>query len=156
MIRTLVVAGLLAAILPLAAEAQQADRAHVATIESCIENYSRGAPQGRVIGGCVGIIDGRCRSRTTIEIADCILAEHRAWDALLNRWWGPMKAAAQADGSWDRLLASQRAWIAEKEAACHRAYDSAGGGSIRVIYGAECHRDWTARKTVEFYYALNR
>ncbi|ETX14511.1 hypothetical protein OCH239_02810 [Roseivivax halodurans JCM 10272] len=141
-------------VLPMPSVAQEARG--VAAIEDCVENRSRGGTQESVIGGCVGIVDGSCRGGTTLEISDCIMAEYRAWDSLLNRWWEPMKSAAQANGSWDGLLNAQRAWIAEKEVACQRAYDSAGGGSIRVIYGAECQRDMTAAKAVEFFYALYR
>ena len=139
---------------PLPAAAQEAR--DVAAIEQCVESRSRGAPPDVVIGDCVGSLDASCRGGTTLEITDCIMAEYRAWDTLLNRWWEPMRSAARADGSWDRLLTAQRAWIAEKEAACQRAYDSADGGSIRVIYGAECQRDRTAAKAVEFFYALYR
>ena len=67
-----------------------------------------------------------------------------------------MRERARANGSWDRLLASQRQWIKDRDAECQRAYDSAGGGSIRVIYGAECQRNLTARKAIEFYFSLYR
>jgi len=51
---------------------------------------------------------------------------------------------------------AQRQWIKDRDAECRRAYDRAGGGSIRVIYGAECQRDLTARKAIEFYFILYR
>ncbi|WP_306154911.1 lysozyme inhibitor LprI family protein [Roseovarius sp. MMSF_3281] len=143
-------------ILPLMAHAQTASRSDVAQIEECVRNYSKGAPQERVIGGCVGIIDGACRSKTTIEIADCIMRETAAWDHLLNAWWKPMKERAQADGSWNRLLDAQRQWIKERDAECQRVYDEWRGGTIRVIFAAECQRDLTAKRAVEFYYALNK
>ncbi|MBS0124269.1 lysozyme inhibitor LprI family protein [Thetidibacter halocola] len=141
-------------LVPGAAQAQQAQPADVQTLQSCVQNYANGAPQSRVIGGCVGIIDGAFRNGTTLEIAEGIMREHAAWDTLLNAWWQPMKARAQANGTWDRLLASQRQWIRDRDAECQRAYDSAGGGSIRVIYAAECQRDLTAAKAVDFFYSL--
>ena len=143
-------------ILPVISHAQSASRSDVAQIEQCVRNYSKGAPQERVIGGCVGIIDGGCRNKTTIEIADCIMRETAAWDHLLNAWWTPMKERAQADGSWNRLLNAQRQWIRERDAECQRVYDEWREGSIRVIFAAECQRDLTAKRAVEFYYALNK
>ena len=143
-------------ILPAISHAQSASRSDVAQIEDCVRNYSKGAPQERVIGGCVGIIDGACRNKTTIEIAECIMRETAAWDYLLNAWWKPMKARAQANGNWDRLLNAQRQWIKARDAECQRVYDEWRDGSIRVIFAAECQRDLTAKRTVEFYYALNK
>ncbi|MFD1344239.1 lysozyme inhibitor LprI family protein [Litorisediminicola beolgyonensis] len=125
--------------------------------QRALEGCTAGAGQARAAEArCIGLLSEGCRDQTTLGISECLMAEQKAWDALLNRWWGPMRERAKANGSWDRLLAGQRAWIAEKEAACQAAYDSAGGGSIRVIYAAECLRDRTAQKAIEFYYSLNR
>lgn len=84
------------------------------------------------------------------------MRETAAWDYLLNAWWKPMKARAQANGNWDRLLNAQRQWIKARDAECQRVYDEWRDGSIRVIFAAECQRDLTAKRAVEFYYALNK
>lgn len=139
---------------PAMVAAQQADPRDVAAVQGCVDSQSRGTPQAHVIGTCVGIISNSCGDQTTLGISECIMREHAAWDRLLNDWWKPMRARAKADGSWPQLLARQRQWIADRDAECAAAYDSAGGGSIRVIYAAECQRDLTARKAVEFYYSL--
>lgn len=128
----------------------------VSRVGACVQSAAARASQAQVLSQCAGITIGSCGSQTTIEIADCLMREAGAWDAWLNAWWGPMRERARANGSWDRLLASQRQWIKDRDAECRRAYDSAGGGSIRVIYGAECQRDLTARKAIEFYFSLYR
>ncbi|MCP1168172.1 lysozyme inhibitor LprI family protein [Limimaricola litoreus] len=128
----------------------------VSRVGACVQSAAARGSQAQVLSQCSDIIAGSCRDQTTIGIADCLMREAGAWDAWLNAWWGPMRAAAQADGSWDRLLAAQRQWIKDRDAECRRAYDRAGGGSIRVIYGAECQRDLTARKAIEFYFHLYR
>ena len=144
-------------LLPATLYAQSANPRDVASLEQCVEGYSKGAPQSRVIGGCVGILKARCRDiGTTVGLSECIMREHAAWDHLLNAWWKPMRARAKANGTWDNLLARQRRWIKDRDAECERAYNSAGGGSIRVIYAAECQRDLTAKRAVEFYYILNK
>ena len=128
--------------------------AQIRALETCVDRASHGAPQASVVAACTGRT--ACADQTTVGIAQCLQTETAAWDVLLNRWWKPMKARAQADGSWNRLLASQRKWIKDRDAACEKAYNDAGGGSIRVIWAAECFRDRTAAKAVEFYHALYR
>ena len=128
----------------------------VAKLRQCVENYSKGAPQSRANGGCVGIVGSACGGETTLAISECLQRETAAWDALLNEWWTPLRAKAKADGSWNRLLAAQRQWIKDRDAECRRVYDEAGGGSIRVIWAAECMRDLTAKRAVEFFYMLYR
>jgi uncharacterized protein YecT (DUF1311 family) len=131
-------------------------REEVSRVGACVQAAAARGSRSQVLSQCTDIIAGGCRSQTTIEIADCVMREAGAWDSWLNAWWGPMRARAQANGSWDRLLAAQRQWIKDRDAECRRAYDRAGGGSIRVIYGAECQRDLTARKAIEFYFILYR
>jgi uncharacterized protein YecT (DUF1311 family) len=139
-------------LLPVAAGAASSD---AAKLQGCVESSASG-PQSGVLGKCVGMFQPSCKDDTTIGIAECMMREQRGWDELLNAWWTPMKARAQANGSWDSLLAAQRQWIKDRDAECARRYEEAGGGSIRVIYGAECQRDLTAARAVEFFYSLNR
>ncbi|WP_341211537.1 lysozyme inhibitor LprI family protein [uncultured Limimaricola sp.] len=131
-------------------------REDVARVGTCVQTAAASGSQAQVLAQCSDIIAGACRGQTTLEIADCVMREAGAWDSWLNAWWGPMRARAQANGSWDRLLAAQRQWIKDRDAECARAYDRANGGSIRVIYGADCQRDLTARKAIEFYFSLYR
>ncbi len=138
----------------LAQPASAASSRDVQSLENCVRDSARGASAEQTAGRCIGILSTACRDQNTLGIAECIMNEQAAWDTLLNAWWKPMSAQAKQNGSWDRLLASQRKWIKDRDAACERAYESAGGGSIRVIYGAECQLDMTARKAVSFYYDL--
>lgn len=141
------------------AVADQPTQAHIDRIEKCVAANSAGQPQSSALSSCVGQVATDCSSNsseTTVSLASCLEREHGAWDALLNAWWKPLRARAKGNGTWDALLASQRQWIKDRDAECQRAYDAAGGGSIRVIYGWECQRDLTAQKAVEFFYQLYR
>lgn len=131
------------------------EAADIAQIEACVRTYAKDAPQERVIEGCVRIVESACDGKTTIGISECIMRETRAWDHLLNAWWTPLKAQAQASGEWDRLLAAQRQWIRDRDAECARVYDEWRDGSIRVIFAAACQRDLTAQRAVAFYYRLH-
>ncbi|MRU14350.1 DUF1311 domain-containing protein [Roseovarius sp. A21] len=146
---------LLAAIWPAASHAEAEGAADVAQIEACVRNYAKGAPQERVIGGCVGIIKSACGGKTTIEISDCIMRETAAWDHLLDAWLARLKERQKTSGDVDRLLADQRRWSEDREAECARVYDKWREGSIRVIFAATCYRDMAAERAVEFYYRLN-
>ncbi|UMA65653.1 DUF1311 domain-containing protein [Roseivivax marinus] len=157
MIRLLAALCLLALPTPLPAQGARApSQSEVGALESCIASQSRGGPPAQVAKACSGLIADRCPDDTTIGISQCLQTETAAWDTLLNRWWGPMRANAQRNGTWDRLLADQRAWISRKEAACAAVYEEWKDGSIRTIMAASCLRDWTAEKTAEFYAALHR
>ncbi|WP_417723718.1 lysozyme inhibitor LprI family protein [Salipiger sp.] len=148
--KTLLSALFLTLLLPLGASAASRD---AATLERCVTTQSSGS-KARTLQACLGRF--ACNDQTTIGIAECLMREQRAWDELLNAWWAPMKARAQKNGSWNRLLASQRKWIKDRDAECARRYEEAGGGSIRVIWGAECQRDLTAKKAVDFFFDLYR
>ena len=128
----------------------------IANIEQCVRSVGARGNQRQVFRSCTELIAGPCRNGTTLEIADCLMRETNAWDTWLNAWWKPMRTRAEANGSWERLLAAQRQWIKDRDAECFRAYDSVDGGSLRVIYGAACHRDLAARKAIEFYFSLYR
>lgn len=141
--------------LVLAAATAQAQS--LATLEACVARYG-GAEQTaeacsmELFDACLDTRPGQ----TTLDRSDCMQQGHAIWDAYLNKLWAPMKARAQADGTWGSLLASQRQWIAYRDAECERVYNEYSGGSMRLIATPACQRDLTAQKTMQFYRALMR
>lgn len=150
-----VIAGLLVLTLSSGLRAQEADQNLVRALDACIRQAAAVGGPAATAERCVGTI-GQPTGDTTLEIANWIHAEYQAWDYLLNFWWGPMRDRAKANGTWEALLASQRQWIATKEATCAAEYEAHIGGTIRMIVGAECFRRFTSDKAIEFYYALAR
>ncbi len=114
---------------------------------------------------CIGVIARDCEGigGTTQSIAACYEREAAGWDRLLNAWWPRMRALAHAADASNRdqfgadfrsaaetQLAAQRAWIAFRDAECAHQYLLSAGGSIRVIVGAICRLDVTARRVIDF------
>lgn len=134
----------LAVVAGLAAAPAVADDA--AALEGCLGAADRAED-------CIDAVAGPCREvegDTTLAIATCAMREADAWDALLNRSWAPLRDGAKADGSWDALLAAQRAWLAFRDAECAHAYAQYGGGSMRTIAAANCRMTLTAARAIEF------
>ena len=114
---------------------------------------------------CIGVIAGDCEGigGTTRSMAACYDREAAGWDRLLNTWWPRMRALAHAADASNRgqfgadfrsaaeaQLAAQQAWIAFRDAECDHRYLLSAGGSIRVIVGAICRLDVTARRVIDF------
>src|SRR6056297_4160215 len=90
-------------------------------VRSCFATTEIGA----MYPPCLGQASGQCQTQpggsTTIGITDCILAETREWDAILNAQYQATQAhAAEMDAAVpssmmdrsDALRDAQRAWIA--------------------------------------------
>lgn len=153
--KTLVFAAALCAFASAApAQDNQPSPQDIAAIDQCVAAAARTGSAAQTIDACVGLLSANCPDQTTLGLVECIQREHGAWDAWLNAWWKPMKTRAKAAGDWPRLLASQRRWISDRDSECRRAYEAGEDGSIRYIWAAECQRDLTARRAVEFYYTL--
>ena len=136
--------------------ADQPSDQEIAQLESCV-SYSSDAPLARNVELCRDITFQACignTTQTTLAIENCMDRTHKAYDVLLNKWWAPMKANAQAKGTWDQLLGRQRQWIKDRDAACEAAYRSSGGGASRNIDYLNCMITRTAERATEFYYTL--
>ncbi len=124
---------------------------------------SAGIEGGRA---CVGTGSSACfegapDGQTTVGMMSCLIAERDAWDVLLNAEYARARNAARAADEAERasmpeyaqrveqLLTAQRAWIAYRDANCAMEYGAWGGGSMRVIAGADCHLRMTAERTLE-------
>ena len=139
------------ALLAAPALAQDADTLTVdaSVVEACVAD----TPPGELTPACIGAASQRCQQEpggdTTLGIVECVMGEHAAWDAALNREYKAARAAFQGDPAADSLLAAQRAWIAWRDAECGFQYDRYGGGSMRSIAAANCRMSMTAMRTLD-------
>lgn len=121
-------------------------------IAACLDSGGAGDP-GALFANCVGPVTERCADElgfSTLATTECLSREHEAWDALLNRYWKQLRDSAKADGTWDSLLAAQRAWLAFRDAECAYRYEVFADGTIRTVIGASCMRDLTAQRVIDF------
>lgn len=100
---------------------------------------------------CEGLVYTACEARqgpaeaqTTAGMAQCMWAEHAAWDAVLNALWSEIAPRARADSTYDELLAAQRAWIVWREAECAYEHARWGQGSMRLLAAPACQSALTA------------
>ncbi|WP_292292721.1 lysozyme inhibitor LprI family protein [Marivita sp.] len=127
-------------------------------VRSCFATTEIGA----MYPPCLGQASGQCQAQpggsTTIGITDCILAETREWDAILNEQYQATQAhAAEMDAAVpssmmdrsDALRDAQRAWIAFRDADCGARYAMWQDGTIRTIVGANCQMTMTAQRAIE-------
>ena len=111
-------------------------------------------PRGDLTPACIGAAAKQCQQApggdTTLGIAQCVMGEHDAWDAALNREYKAARAIYKDDQTAaDSLRDAQRAWLAWRDAECAFQYNSYGGGSMRTIASANCQMSMTAMRTLE-------
>ncbi|MCF3972141.1 lysozyme inhibitor LprI family protein [Paracoccus salsus] len=112
-------------------------------------------PRGQTDPACIGQPADACQMsheqpQTTLAISQCLMAEAAAWDRLLNREYMARRADhADAPELAELLLQAQRGWIAMRDADCSLAYDQFGGGSMRLISGADCRLRHTAWRSLQ-------
>lgn len=121
---------------------------------SIVDACLAATPRGGVDPDCIGQAARACQEipgyASTVGASACLMAEHDAWDRILNDQY--REAAALLGGPLqvgDQLRTAQRAWIAFRDADCTLAYDRYGGGSMRVIASADCQMRHTARRALE-------
>lgn len=129
-----------------------------ASITACLDSASnRTSAQA-----CIGRLAGACQeggAGTTLSITDCLAAETRVWDGLLNALWPEVVALARSQdagrgngtpASEDRLRAAQRAWIGFRDAECGWAWQRWSEGTIRSIVAGDCQMRRTAERVLDF------
>ena len=129
-----------------------------ATITACLDAASdRTGAQA-----CIGRLAEACQegsAGTTLAIAECLAAETRVWDGMLNGLWPEVMALARSqdagrgDGttaSADSLRAAQRAWIGFRDAECGWAWQRWSEGTIRSIVAGDCQMRRTAERVLDF------
>lgn len=118
-----------------------------ATVEACFARDDAQACIGDAANQCQ---DTQPQGQTTLGISECLMAEHAAWDRILNREYGQLRDNYADDaGLVAQLRDAQRAWITFRDADCRLAYDRYGGGSMRVIAAAGCRLQHTARRALD-------
>lgn len=157
---------ILLALLPAPALAE-ADPAFVEILDTCMNGPTdQAGPQA-----CIGVLTGQCTSKpegqTTAGMVNCAFAEAEAWDVLLNREYQTARGFAQSADADDAaiyavreetLRDAQRAWITFRDANCAAEYAAWGAGTIRQVFGANCHLQMTAERTLALraYYHTER
>ena len=93
-----------------------------------------------------------CPGSTTRDVEQCLAAGLARADAELNRYYAATVARLTRDGdttSLAKLRASERAWIAYRDAECDAVYDWWKGGTIRGTMSLECRTSITKARTLE-------
>jgi uncharacterized protein YecT (DUF1311 family) len=98
-------------------------------------------------------------AQTQADMNQCAAEDYRKADAAMNAQWAETRAAMLAwdkasppsgdNGAAKRLLASQRAWLAYRDAACDVEGYSAEGGSMQPLMISSCLAELTKRRTEE-------
>ena len=98
-------------------------------------------------------------AQTQADMNQCAAEDYRKADAAMNAQWAETRAvliewdkttgAAKDEGAAKRLLASQRAWLAYRDAACDVEGYSVQGGSMQPLTISSCLADLTTRRTEE-------
>jgi uncharacterized protein YecT (DUF1311 family) len=96
---------------------------------------------------------------TQADMNQCAADDYRKADAAMNAQWAETRAAMLAwdkatppsgdAGAAKRLLASQRAWLAYRDAACDVEGYSVEGGSMQPLIVSSCLAVLTTRRTEE-------
>jgi len=155
----------LALLIAAPAWAQEVDPKDIDIIESCVAEHREGG-QLAMEKHCIGLVARPCaqtpEGQTTLGMNECFFRETAAWDVLLNWVWPQMRARARRlddanqiaeldlPSADETLLASQRAWLAWREAECVAKGAEWGPGSFGSNVRAFCWHELTARRTVEF------
>lgn len=98
-------------------------------------------------------------AQTQADMNQCAAEDYRKADADMNAQWAETRAAMLAwdkatppsgeNGAAKRLLVSQRAWLAYRDAACDVEGYSAEGGSMQPLMISSCLAELTKRRTEE-------
>ena len=96
---------------------------------------------------------------TQVDMNQCAAEDYRKADATMNAQWAETRAAMLAwdkatppsddNGAAKRLLASQRAWLAFRDATCDVEGYSVEGGSMQPLVISSCLAALTTRRTEE-------
>lgn len=103
--------------------------------------------------GCVGretraCLDARPDDSLAVAVPDCLEAEYRGWQALVDRWWHEDRAGAAE-------RAAHRAWIARREDDCTKPGRLGARVPLELVLALEwqCRRDLTAARAIELHEA---
>lgn len=92
-----------------------------------------------------------CVPTTTVEAERCVAADLASADADLNRYYAAAVARLTRERrttALAKLRASERAWIAYREAECDAVWEYWKGGTVRGTFSAECGLRLTRARTM--------
>ncbi|WP_127522376.1 lysozyme inhibitor LprI family protein [Mesorhizobium sp. Z1-4] len=87
--------------------------------------------------------------QTQLEMNHCAGLAYEAADAQLNEIYGEVRSRLDPDGT-EQLVATQRAWIAYRDAECTFRSRGVEGGTIYATIHAGCLADLTEQRTADF------
>jgi uncharacterized protein YecT (DUF1311 family) len=122
-----------------------------ALVRACHAGTALGAPSAPCIGEAARACQALPGGDTTLGISECLMAETRVWEAVLQAEYERQEEALAAwSGGLDAQLAvTQAAWRDYREAECALRYAYWIDGSIRTIMAADCHLKKTAARAQE-------
>lgn len=98
-------------------------------------------------------------AQTQADMNQCAAGDYRKADAAMNAQWAETRAAmlawdkatppSQDNGAAKRLLSSQRAWLAYRDATCDVEGYSVEGGSMQPLIVSSCLTELTTLRTEE-------
>ncbi|RRH76880.1 lysozyme inhibitor LprI family protein [Falsigemmobacter faecalis] len=113
---------------------------------------------------CIGTSASACFETpgggTTVGMADCLAAEVKLWDDLLNAAWKEAVTVARAmdqnnkdsspaaPESVKSLREAQRAWISFRDATCRFEAERYYGGSVATLTSSSCFMELTALQAI--------
>ncbi|MBN8955575.1 MAG: DUF1311 domain-containing protein [Rhizobiales bacterium] len=88
---------------------------------------------------------------TQFDLTACANEDYLKTDAALNKLYRQINGRLKGDDAARKLLtASQRAWIAFRDAECAFATSAVEGGSIQPMLRAQCLDALTAKRAEDF------
>lgn len=154
--------------LPFPALAEEPYDGFVQEVAACYAGAEgREAAEACIGTGASACFDAAEDGETTIGMMACLMAEADLWDGLLNVEYAAARTRAEVADDEDRpyqegyavraqqVRDAQRAWITFRDANCAMEYGAYGGGSLRMIAGADCRLRMTAARTLDLRGYLN-
>ena len=144
---------ILVLMLMLAPVSVQAQEVNIEAVKNCFGS----AGIADTMPYCLGQASNACQQQgfsSTMGIVQCIQAETKVWDDLLNEEYSAVRAmfkvrSAGGINLGEKLLQAQRAWIAYRDAECELSYARWQEGSIRSVVFANCMMVMTAGRAIE-------
>lgn len=158
MIRAVLVAILLLAVVPARAQDQDLRAAVDPALQQCIEavNDTRLSDDGSgdlpSLSECIGAGTNACQEEpggaSTQGMSACNEAEQAFWDDLLNYAYTSLRDSLEPE-IFSALQAAQQAWIPWRDARCNFVYENAKDGTISQVLTSFCLAETTAQRAID-------
>lgn len=130
-------------------------------LPACLDRTAESSADARV---CIGEAATQCMARpggdTTVGMVDCLSAEAKDWDSLMNGWYGKAMQQAEALDAEMKSLGSaaepaapvlkqaQRDWIAFRDSSCKFQSIRYQGGTAGGPAAATCLMQMTGEQAL--------